>query len=344
MTNSNNKPDNSLIILYLEKFKKLIAFEMDFASSAKERIANDFRWQAIDRVIRIIKALPYKITSTDQLKNIKGIGKGSLKRIDEILKTGKLLTKIKPSQEKYQKYVEQLQAIHGVGRRRALEWVTKYGVKSLDDLKRLYISGELDLPDSLLKTIKYHQLVQHHIPREEMAHIHDYLSNILLLIDPQLFGRICGSYRREQPFSKDVDFLMVHPDYTNIRQLKIGAITKNFLEIFVESLIEEKFIVHSLTDVNVDTLYMGYCRYENNPVRRIDIRFLPYDSYWTALLYFTGSRNFNIDMRKHAKRLGFHLSEYELTDPNGKVVHVNSEKDVFDALGLLYVDPPLRSI
>jgi DNA polymerase beta len=92
--------------------------------------------------------------------------------------------------------------------------------------------------------------------------------------------------------------------------------------VFVESQIGKRFIAHSLTDINVDALYMGYCRYGSNPIRRVDIRFLPYESYSTALLYFTGSKNFNRSMRKYGNR----LSEYQLTDPNGTRVPVNQKR------------------
>lgn len=340
-TNNKNKNNNSLLIQQFEKLKKQIAFEMDYANNSKERLVHDFRWQAIDRVVEIIKKFPENITSVNQLKGIKGIGKGSLERINEILKTGKL-SEIKPFQEEYQKAVEELQAIHGVGRRRAFEWVTKYGIKSIDDLKRLYLSGEIDLPDSLIKTLKYHELKKGSIPRTEMIDIEAFICDTLLTLDPQLFGRICGSYRRMAEYSNDIDFLMIHPNYKSIRHVKLAFLFKNYLEILVETLIEKKFIVYSLTDVNVDTFYMGYCKYENNPVRRIDIRFMPTDSYWTALLYFTGSKHFNVNMRKHAKKMGYHLSEYELTDPKGMTVPINSEKDVFDALKMKYVPPQLR--
>ena len=42
---------------------------------------------------------------------------------------------------------------------------------------------------------------------------------------------------------------------------------------------------------------MGMCKIGDNPVRRIDIRFVPYESK-AAILYFTGSGEFNRIMRK----------------------------------------------
>ena len=326
-------PDNNLIISEFEKLKKQIIYEMDYAETRKDRLVHEFRWQAIEKVIEIIKKFPKKITSIEQLKGIQGIGKGSLERIYEILKTGKL-SEIKPFKEEYLKYVDELQTIHGIGRRRAFELVTEYGVKSIQDLKKLYVSGEIDLPDTIVKILKYYDQTQGHIPRSEIVDIEAYLCDILLSMDPELHGVVCGSYRRGAEYSNDIDFLMIHPNYKNIRELKLGALTKNYLEILVDILLEEKFIVFSLTDVNVDTLYMGFCRYRDHPIRRIDIRFIPYNSYYTALLYFTGSKDFNKRMRKIAKNMGYHLSEYDLTNDKGKIVPVNSEKDVFDALGM----------
>lgn len=46
--------------------------------------------------------------------------------------------------------------------------------------------------------------------------------------------------------------------------------------------------------------------------RRIDIRLLPHDQYYCALLYFTGSDMFNKDMRGHALEKGFTLNEYTI--------------------------------
>ena len=46
--------------------------------------------------------------------------------------------------------------------------------------------------------------------------------------------------------------------------------------------------------------------------RRIDIRLIPHDQYYCALLYFTGSDMFNKNMRGHALEQGFTLNEYSI--------------------------------
>ena len=61
---------------------------------------------------------------------------------------------------------------------------------------------------------------------------------------------------------------------------------------------------------------MGFCIIKqagkkNNIARRIDIRFVPYDSYYSALLYFTGSAELNRKMRQIAKSMKLKLSDYK---------------------------------
>jgi DNA polymerase/3'-5' exonuclease PolX len=96
-------------------------------------------------------------------------------------------------------------------------------------------------------------------------------------------------------------------------------------------------------------------------IRRIDVRFLPYRSLPTALLYFTGPGDFNQKMRMIAKKKGYKLNEYGLYKEsdakikNGSVskkekngvdtvgqIKVTTEADVFKILGLKYLPPEER--
>ena len=73
-------------------------------------------------------------------------------------------------------------------------------------------------------------------------------------------------------------------------------------------------------------------KYLDNPVRRIDIRFVNYDSFYSALLYFTGSAELNKQMRQIAKTKNLKLSEYGLFKENGEKIPINNERDIFDIL------------
>ena len=79
--------------------------------------------------------------------------------------------------------------------------------------------------------------------------------------------------------------------------------------------------------------------------RRIDIMYTKPDEYPFAILYFTGSSEFNQRMRKEILDRGLSINEYSLKDneTKEKVKHVfHTEKDIFDYLGYEYVEPEMR--
>ena len=76
---------NKKIIDEFNRLNKQIKFDIDASKNKKEEIANSYRLLTIQKIIKILEQFPEKITSPEQLKDIKGIGKGTLARIDEIL-------------------------------------------------------------------------------------------------------------------------------------------------------------------------------------------------------------------------------------------------------------------
>jgi DNA polymerase/3'-5' exonuclease PolX len=332
---------NSNIINEFQKLIKQIKFDIDHEKNKKNKIKHSYRLQAIKKVLKILINYPDEIKSSEQLKDIKGIGKGSLERIDEILKFGKLKEILNDSQnQKYLEYIEELDKIYGIGKSKAYELYKKYNIKSIKELQELYNKKKIDLPDNIVKGLKYYGLAKTNIPRSEITKIENYLFKILEKIDIELFGIICGSYRRKQLTSNDIDFLMVHPSIKTKKDTK--KIKINYLNKFIQYLKKDNFIVESLTSENVPTKYMGLCKYKNNPIRRIDIRFVPYESYYSAILYFTGPKDFNTKMRRVAINMGYTLNEYGLFN-NNKMFKINSEKDIFDLLHMEYLPPEKRN-
>ena len=85
---------------------------------------------------------------------------------------------------------------------------------------------------------------------------------------------------------------------------------------------------------------MGFCKW-NNIIYRIDIRLVPQISLYSALVFFTGSKNFNTFIRKKAKLLGYKLNEYGLYN-NNKLIKIKSESDLFKKLNINYLEPNER--
>lgn len=93
--------------------------------------------------------------------------------------------------------------------------------------------------------------------------------------------------------------------------------------------------------------YMGVCQLSAKSVnRRIDIKAYPYDQYGFALLYFTGSGNFNLGMRAEALNQGYSLSDHGLTPTaiGKKSIACPTEEDVFKALKMEYKTPKDRDL
>ena len=73
----------------------------------------------------------------------------------------------------------------------------------------------------------------------------------------------------------------------------------------------------------------------------VDLRLVPQASYGAALCYFTGSKAHNIALRKIGVSKGFKLNEYGLFKGE-KRIGGKTEQEVYEKLGLSYVEPELR--
>jgi DNA polymerase beta len=346
--------------LLITQFERLIAFireEADTFQQQKELKkvqVNQFRIKQLNVVLSILKKYPNEITleNMDELKDISGIGKGSLERIKEILLTGTLkeLGNFVDIKKEKRSAIENLEEIIGVGRAKALEFVDK-GITNVEILKEKIKNKEIEVNDKILLGLKYYGKYKMNIPRSEMDQYNDLLKRLVKKVNKTLkldekneyVLELCGSYRRQKSFSNDIDVLISKKD--TIMETK----TQNHLERFVNKIKNpmkhndnKPLIIDSMTDKTIKTKFMGFSKLLDNPPRRIDIRFINYDSYPAALLYFTGSADLNKKMRNIAKSKGYKLSEYGLFDKDDKSVKVSSERDIFHKLGIEYLPVQLR--
>jgi DNA polymerase (family 10) len=68
---------------------------------------------------------------------------------------------------------------------------------------------------------------------------------------------------------------------------------------------------------------------------------VPAESAGSALLYFTGSRDHNVHLRRRAQRRGLKLNEYGLFRGRERVAG-RTERELYAALGLPFIPPELR--
>lgn len=355
---SNTQSLNQNIVSEFDRLVNFIQQEIDNARESKDKkqgIVNSFRQKQIKNALNLIKKFPKKITNDNinEFAELPGIGKGTVNRIKEILKTGKLaeLEGFEVTLDPKKKILEDLESIVGVGRTTALYFV-KMGITSVEDLKKKIDSKEIEVNDKILLGVKYYGKFMGNIPRDEITKVHKLIKKEIekmnkeykLDDESKYIFEICGSYRREKPTSGDIDVLVSKIGTQMDKEEKVNHLDRLIkrLKKPIKSNDNQPLLVDDITDKYYETKYMGFAKYQYNPYRRIDIRFVAHDVYPSAMLYFTGSAELNLKMRKIAKRQKLKLSEYGLTKEDGTRLPITSEYDVFKILKIEYLPPNLR--
>jgi DNA polymerase/3'-5' exonuclease PolX len=311
-------------------------------AAAKDRVAIGHKISSFTKGRDAISGFTRVITSGAQArKEIPGVGEGIAKRIDEFLKTG-ALQELQKEPSSLSAIVLDLTTVTGIGEVKARNLIEQFNVTSVQDLIDKYRSGKIAVaPNQLTHHIAvclnfYHDL-QQRMPWSEADQIAKRVQSVIFKYDPQLLVTVCGSYRRKRPTCGDIDVLVTHGKLEHPEET---------LKAIVKLLEKDGLLVNHLT-ANGDTKYMGVCKLNSSSTgRRIDIRFVPYNCFGAAILYFTGSGKFNKIMRLRANQRGYTLNEYGLfhyeNDTKGAQVSTPTEEDVFKTLRFLYLTPEER--
>eukprot|EP00759_Apiculatamorpha_spiralis_P048166 PhF_6_TR43510/c0_g1_i1/m.66793/K02330/POLB; DNA polymerase beta len=334
-----------------EKSNQGICSILDHLATAYKSKGDIFRYKAYRVAIDTLSHLDTEITSCSQVQGLKGIGKGMQEKIVEILTTGQLQQWEMAQKDPKLTALTLFTSIHGFGPVAAHEIVYNRNIMTLDDLKK----SSFPCNAQQLLGIKYYEDSKEKIPTAEVAYLRSWAEDIIhQTVDPKLIITVCGSHRRGAAMSGDVDVLFTHPASSSD-----SGSEYTYLHRAATALRVSGFLVDTLSEG--ETKFMGYCRLPEEGVpenmfpkpyrtRRFDLRFVPYDCYWTALLYFTGSDMFNTEMRIHALSKGFTLNEYglykydaEKQEKVGEKFDVRCEEDIFRLIGYPYCPPTERS-
>ena len=174
--------------------------------------------------------------------------------------------------------------------------------------------------------------LQRRIPRKETRKLETYLQKWCAKekkkgVFPYPFVQFVGSYRRGRPHSGDIDILLHH---TTIDEC-IAHLRKQKAMPIVG------FITHGKEKASFLLRIQKY-------VRRVDLLVTTAESFVPALVYFTGSKFFNIRMRQIAKEQGYVLNEHGLcpAGKGGECVVLESEEELFGKLGMAFVEVEKR--
>jgi DNA polymerase beta len=313
-----------------------------------------FKVKAYQNVIKQFEDYLGPIYSMKDVKDakIKGIGKKIEAKLEEIFKTGKLSAARRAKEENPLELYDQLLQIYGVGPVKAKELIKEYDVTSIEDLKEKVKLNEDLLTKASKIGLDYYYDFQERIPRKEMF-LHDTIVHGFLPDnkndEPYFQAEIVGSFRRGLPESGDIDVLLTIPKkgYFQVRKSKNdSSFSSKDLSMFY-SYMEELQNVGYLTDILSlgNHKCLAVCNIDGKH-RRIDFILCPYEEYYYTLLYFTGSKQFNVAMRSYVLKKGWSLSQHGLERENAiepAPKTPTSEKDIFDFLGLEYIKPKQRT-
>lgn len=140
------------------------------------------------------------------------------------------------------------------------------------------------------------------------------LDDGLLIVE----GKVAGSIRRERPEVGDIDLVIVPADGEE-------AALRNALQRYLHGLSGNK-VIKGITDEGV----------------QVDVYLASESDFGAQMFTWTGSMQFNRKMRGRAKGMGYKLNQYGLYGEEGELVAAATEDEIFDALGLDWIDPPNR--
>jgi DNA polymerase/3'-5' exonuclease PolX len=284
----------------------------------------------------------------DAASAVKGCGPKLQTEINEIIMTGKLELLENVRANPKVTAIRELTSIHGVGSKTALSLYER-GFQSVASLRT--DRGQEILTWQQKIGVEYYEDIQQRIPRTEVKEI---LERVRLEAEKLCPGVDCeamGSFRRGKESCGDVDILISPPP---------GQENCNVLRALLESLRTAGFISADLNHPHEHVpgkseSWMGICRLGPDRLhRRVDIKVYPRSQLAYARLYFTGSDHFNRSMRHYARHvLSMTLSDRHLASCMikngvrewiGPSFDCETEKDVFDRMGLEYRKPTERNV
>lgn len=304
--------------------------ELAKLTALEEGSPQAFKVRAYENAIAGIEAFQGDIDglSKTELTNIKGVGGATADKILELGGTGKV-AKLEDLRMKYPPAFVELTKIPGLGPKTLKMIRAQLGVEDIEGLKDAIEAERLrDLPglgerseEKIKKAIE--RLGLHGKDRRTpLVEVLGFAASLAHRIGeiPEVTDAVpCGSLRRFSETIGDVDVVVATDDASVVHQTVLGF--PEVAEVVGSGDTKTSFLTREGLQVDVRTI---------TPAQ-----------LGSALLYFTGSKAHNIQLRQRALDRGWLLSEYGLFDDD-EVVASRTEAAIYEALELDFIPPTLR--
>lgn len=296
---------------------------------------NPFKIRAYTNAARALETLSGDVAvlaAENRLEEIDGIGKAIAEKITTLVTTGNLPF-YETLRAEFPAEIFALFELQGLGAKKIKLLYDKLDIHSLETLEAACRNGSVAaLPGfgektatNLLKALEQRRRHSGHFRLGDITALAEELLDDLRRHPRVTLVQIAGSYRRKKEIVRDLDFIV-----STRRPAEVSA-------AFVKHPLVDSVLAHGETKSSV-LLKNGI---------QCDLRVVSGAEYPFALNYFTGSKEHNVRMRSRALERGWSLNEYRFSEAEGRTLKeplptVETEADLYKALGLSYVEPELR--
>jgi DNA polymerase (family X) len=292
--------------------------------------ANPFRIRAYRSAAQIIDDLPRSaagmITAGEDLTALPGIGADLAGKIKEIAGTGRLKA-LEEVEARTPSTLAVLTSIPGLGPKRVHTLHEVLGVSTLEELARAAKDHKIcglprfsaKLEAKIAEEIAKYTQAEH---RFKIAAVEDFAGALCSFLKRAPGVRdvaVAGSYRRRKDTVGDLDILVTCEHGPPVIEHFVGY--------------EEVARILARGDTKSTIILKAGIQ--------ADLRVVPEESYGAALHYFTGSKAHNIAIRRLGQSKGLKINEYGVFRGDERIGG-RSEKEVFAAVGLPFIEPELR--
>jgi DNA polymerase (family X) len=268
------------------------------------------------------------IVDQNRLHEIDGVGDALAKKIIELVQTGHLKY-LDELVKKIPKELLKMLHIQSLGPKKVSSLYHNLGITTIHELKKTCQQGKLrDLEGfgviSELNILRGIELLEKTSGRAllNLAYLdgNNYVS-YLKKHDKIKRIHLAGSLRRMKETIGDIDILISSKSADEI------------IHYFTQYSEVDRILSKGSTKASV--LLVDNVQ--------VDLRVVEQKSFGAALQYFTGSKEHNVSMRSRALKQGYKLNEYGLfTKDTETYVAGENESDIYEKLGLSYIEPELR--
>ena len=318
------RPSNASIVAAL---RQLVAY-----TQLEDGQSQSFRTRAYDKAIDAINARSETVAglTLGELKAIEGIGDSTARKVIEFCETGRI-DKVERLKERFPPSMLELMRIPGLGPKTVLALQTHLDVTDVEGLRAAIANEQLrSLPGlgkkSEEKIAASIELLGIH-GADSRTPIFDAMAIARRIVADLEESGLCatvdhaGSLRRLEETIGDIDILVVSDVPAEVMAMFVGM--PGVTAVLGSGTTKASVVM--------------------DDVIQVDLRVVEESAFGAALMYFTGSKTHNIELRQRSLERGWTLNEYSLSVvESGRVVASRTEEEIYAALDLPWITPEVR--